>query len=176
MKTDDAEKQDLAPRFTRAPRVLIVCSPYYRNIAAGLLAGARAQLEAAGASHDLVETPGALEIAPAIRMAATGGAQAYDGYVALGCVIRGETSHYDIVCAECARGLTWLSVAKGLAIGNGVLTVETFEQGEARADPAGMDKGGGAARACLSLIAIAERFRLGAPPEGGLEEESILLA
>lgn len=176
MKTDDQETGIETPRFERPPRVLIVSAPYYRVIARNLVAGARARLEAAGATHELIEVPGALEIPPAIRLAAFGGARMFDGFVALGCVIRGETSHYDLVCGESARGITWLATVKGLPIGNGVLTVETLEQADERANPAGMDKGGGAAAACLSLIALAQRFGLGADPRPGLDDESILLA
>jgi len=149
------------PRLDPAPRLLIVLAPYYRGIADGQLAGARAVLDAAGAAHEAVEVPGSLEIPAAIRMAH--GAGRFDGYVALGCVIRGETTHYETVCAESARGLTLLGVERGLAIGNGILTVETLAQAEERADPGRQDKGGGAARAALALVALARAF---APARG----------
>lgn len=147
------------PNLSPAPRVLIVAAPFYRAIADDLIAGARATLDSVGAAHDLIEVPGALEIAPAIAHASRSGA--YDGYVALGCVIRGETTHYELVCNESARGITELTVRDGVAIGNGVLTVENEAQATARSKAAaegGEDKGGGAAVACLALIDIARRF------------------
>ncbi|MEL6977638.1 MAG: 6,7-dimethyl-8-ribityllumazine synthase [Pseudomonadota bacterium] len=162
------------PVLTPGPRVLIVAAPFYRAITDGLIAGARAKLDAAGAQSEVIEAPGALELAPTIRMAAESGA--YEGYVALGCVIRGETTHYETVCEESARGVTYLTVKRGLAIGNGVLTVETEEQALARALPERMDKGGGAALACLHLISFARRFR---PPRGAVgrpSDDGILLA
>jgi 6,7-dimethyl-8-ribityllumazine synthase len=151
--------------FDRPTRVLIVAAPFYRRIADDLIAGARAALEAAGVVHETLEVPGALEVPTAIRLAARSGE--FDGFVALGCVIRGETTHYETVCNDSSRGLTLLGL-EGVCIGNGVLTVETPAQAEVRADPAGMNKGGGAAEACLHLIAIARRFapRRAAPPAG----------
>lgn len=151
-----AEQDDplALPSFDTPPTVLIVVAPYYRDIASGLLTGARAVLDAFGARHDTVEVPGALEIATAIRLAA----RCYDGFVALGCVLRGETTHYDIVSEDSARGLTLLGVHHGICIGNGILTCETREQAARRADPGGMDKGGGAAAAALHLIALSRRF------------------
>ena len=143
------------PRFSDAPRVLIVAAPFYRDIADNLIAGARAALDAAGCAHELVEVPGALEIPTAIRLAAGH----FDGFVALGCVIRGETTHYETVCNDSSRALTLLGVERGLCLGNGVLTVENRAQAEVRADPAAMNKGGGAAEAALHLMALARRFR-----------------
>ncbi|MEO1688528.1 MAG: 6,7-dimethyl-8-ribityllumazine synthase, partial [Pseudomonadota bacterium] len=125
------------PRIEGA-RLLIVAAPFYRSIADGLTAGARAVLGAGGAEAEVLEVPGALEIPTAIALASDAGAGAgadagaYDGYVALGCVIRGETTHYETVCEESARGLTLLGL-RGVAIGNGVLTCETLAQAEARA-------------------------------------------
>ena len=154
------------PRFDDPVRLLIVVAPYYKTIADNQIAGARAVAEAAGATVDLVEGPGALEIPTAIGIA---GRQAdYDGFVALGCVIRGETTHYDTVCNDSSRGLTLLGL-QGLAIGNGILTVENEAQAEVRADPAGQNKGGGAAAAALHLIALKRRWtgrgRDTAPPQ-----------
>jgi len=149
------------PALAPAPRLLIVAAPFYRKIADNLIAGARAVLEKAGAGHDLVEVPGALEVPVAIRLAAAAGG--YEGYVALGCVIRGETTHYETVCNDSSRGLMLLGVDRGLCIGNGILTCETMAQAEVRADPAAMDKGGGAAAAALHLVALARRFRARAP-------------
>ncbi|KPQ17568.1 MAG: 6,7-dimethyl-8-ribityllumazine synthase RibH [Rhodobacteraceae bacterium HLUCCA09] len=150
------------PEFDRPVKVLIVVAPFYRDIADGLLAGARAELEAAGATHETIEVPGALEIPPAVRIAWR--QSNFDGFVALGCVIRGETSHYETVCNDSSRGLMLLGL-EGACIGNGILTVETAEQARVRADPAGQDKGGGAAAACLHLIALARRF---GPPRKGV--------
>ncbi|MBW7922553.1 MAG: 6,7-dimethyl-8-ribityllumazine synthase [Rubellimicrobium sp.] len=142
-----------APVFTRAPKLLIVTAPYYRDIADALLAGARAAAAAVGATIEEIEVPGALEIPPAIAAAAR--LAEHDGYVALGCVIRGETSHYDTVCNESARGLMQLGLA-GLAVGNGILTVENHEQARVRA--VDQDKGGGAALAALHLVALGQRW------------------
>ena len=161
------------PRLDPAPRVLIVVAAFYRSIAEQQIAGARAMLDRAGAWHELVEVPGALEVPTAIRLAATGGG--WDGFVALGCVIRGETTHYETVCAESARGLTLLGVEQAMCIGNGILTVENTAQAEARADPAGMDKGGGAAAAAVHLIALARRFR-SQRTSGDAPDADILLA
>ena len=158
------------PVFDRPTRVLIVAAPFYREIADALIAGAGAALGAAGVAQETVEVPGALELAPAIGLAAR--SKAYDGFVALGCVIRGETTHYETVCAESARGLTLLGL-DGVPIGNGILTVENRAQAEARADPTGMDKGGGAAEACLHLIALARRF---APPRRSPPDTGIRIA
>lgn len=133
--------------------LLIVRAPYYKSIAEDQLAGAIAAIEAAGARHDLIDVPGALEIGTAIAMAAR--ADKYDGFVALGCVIRGETTHYETVCEESARAITMLGLS-GLCIGNGILTVENRKQAEDRADPRDQNKGGGAAEAALHLIAFRE--------------------
>jgi 6,7-dimethyl-8-ribityllumazine synthase len=156
------ETHDLPlPGFDAPVKVLIVVAPYYRDIAEGLLQGARAVLDLAGASHETVEVPGALEVPLAIAIAER---QAnFDGYVALGCVVRGETTHYDTVCNDSSRGLMQLGLA-GAALGNGILTVENRAQAEVRADPDGQDKGGGAAAACLHLIAL--RRRWGGPKRG----------
>ena len=143
-----------------APHFLIVEARFYEDIADSLVAGAVAALEAAGATHDRLAVPGALEIPGAVAMAA-GGATRYDGYVALGCIIRGETSHFDIVCGESARGLMDLTL-RGLAVGNGILTVEDAGQAEERADPSRKDKGGDAARAAIAMAGIAGRGGAGA--------------
>ena len=143
------------PALDRPVKVLIVVAPYYRAIADNLVAGAKAELEAAGATWDLVEMPGALEVPTAIGISDR--RSSFDGYVALGCVIRGETTHYETVCNDSSRALTMLGLS-GLCIGNGILTVENREQAEVRADPAGQNKGGGAAAAALHLIALARRW------------------
>lgn len=143
------------PQFDAPVRLLLVVAPYYRAIADGLIAGARATAARAGAEVDLVEVPGALEIPTTIALAARGAN--YDGFVALGCVIRGETTHYETVCNDSSRGLTCLGL-EGHCIGNGILTVENSGQAVVRADPADQDKGGGAAAAALHLIALKRRW------------------
>jgi 6,7-dimethyl-8-ribityllumazine synthase len=143
------------PRLAGA-RVLLVVSPYYRDVADRMQRGAEAVAEDAEAVLDRVFVPGAFEIPAAIAFAAK--TNTYDGFVALGCVVRGETSHYDYVCGESARALMNLSTDAGLAIGYGVLTVNKLEQALVRADPARGDKGGEATRACLAMIALKRRF------------------
>ncbi|WP_090111509.1 6,7-dimethyl-8-ribityllumazine synthase [Limimaricola pyoseonensis] len=143
------------PEFDEGPKILIAVAPYYKDIADNLLAGAMAEIEAAGGSSEVVELPGALELPSAIGIAARMGD--YDGFVALGCVIRGETTHYDTVCNDSSRGLTLLGL-QGICIGNGILTVENYEQAAVRADPQGQNKGGGAAAAALHLVALARRM------------------
>ena len=152
-----AEKEYTLPRaaFDKPVKLLIVVAPFYRDIADGLIAGARAEIEATGGTYDLIEVPGALEIPTAIGMAER--LSNFDGYVALGCVIRGETTHYETVCSDSARGITLLGL-QGLCIGNGILTVENRDQADVRADPAQMNKGGGAAAAALHLVALARKW------------------
>ena len=139
------------------PHLLMVEARFYDAISDLLLAGASAALETAGASFDRVVVPGALEIPAAIRLAQDSGD--YDAFVALGCVIRGETSHYDIVAGESARGITDLAVHRGALIGNGILTVDHRDQALVRADPKRKDKGGDAARAALALLELRRRFQ-----------------
>ena len=142
------------------PKILIVESRYYDDIATSLLDGATAALELARAQFERITVTGALEIPPAILFASQSD-KGYDGYVALGCVIRGETFHFDIVAGESARGLMDLGLDHGLCVGNGILTVEDERQAEVRARRDGADKGGDAARACLSLIEVRSRFASG---------------
>ncbi len=141
--------------FDQKPKLLIVISPYYKDIADNLLSGAQAEIEAAGATHETVQVPGALEISTAIGIAERLGN--FDGYVALGCVIRGETTHYETVCNDSSRALQMLGL-QGLCIGNGILTVETQKQAEVRADTKDQNKGGGAAAAALHLIALSRKW------------------
>jgi 6,7-dimethyl-8-ribityllumazine synthase len=138
-------------------RILIVEARFYDGIGVQLLDGARRAIAAAGASCDIIAVPGALEIPVAMAIALDAAAQAgapYDGAVALGCVIRGETYHFEIVAGESSRALMGLAVSRGLALGNGILTVENETQAETRADPARGDKGGDAARAAIALAAL----------------------
>jgi 6,7-dimethyl-8-ribityllumazine synthase len=140
-------------------RILIVEARFYPHLNDMLLAGARAAIAAAGHDHEVITVPGALEIPGAIALAAKSGR--YCGFVALGVVIRGETYHFEVVSNESARALMALTL-DGYAIGNGILTVEDEAQALVRADPAQLDKGGGAAKAALAMVDIATRF--GAAP------------
>ena len=135
-------------------RVLIVEARFYPDISDALYEGAMKVLNGAGVTTERVAVPGALEIPGAIRQAAT----RYDGFVALGCVIRGETYHFEIVSNESARGLMDLTVRDGLCVGNGILTVENDEQAMVRAAPDQGNKGGDAAKACLALIQLKSRI------------------
>jgi 6,7-dimethyl-8-ribityllumazine synthase len=142
--------------------ILIVEARFYAHISDMLLDGATAAIEKAGAHFERISVPGALEIPTAIALAARGGehgGKSFDGYVALGCVIRGETYHFEIVASESARGLLDLGINNGLCVGNGILTVENERQALSRAAVDDGDKGGDAARACLALVGI--RTRLG---------------
>ncbi|PWR23712.1 6,7-dimethyl-8-ribityllumazine synthase [Zavarzinia compransoris] len=164
-KASDAGDPNL-PRSggTGSPHLLIVEARFYEAILDELFLGAAAAIEAAGGSWERITVPGALEIPAAIRIAEQGSinranrVRRIDGYVALGCVIRGETSHFDYVCGESARGLMDLGVSLGLAVGNGILTVENEDQAWARANRHEMNKGAGAAAAALALIDLRRRF------------------
>jgi 6,7-dimethyl-8-ribityllumazine synthase len=143
------------------PHLLIVEARFYDGLADALLEGARTALDEAGASYDVVTVPGALEIPAVISFALDGaedGGTEYDGFVALGCVIRGETYHFEIVANESSRALMDLAVEESLAIGNGILTVENEAQAWVRARRSEGDKGGFAARAALTMIAVRERL------------------
>jgi 6,7-dimethyl-8-ribityllumazine synthase len=143
--------------MSRPPHILLVEAPYYAHIAADLHRGAERACGLAGVTHESISVPGAFEI-PAAIAAAARNAERFDGFVALGCVIRGETTHYDHICAESARGLQELAVRDGLAIGYGILTVENEAQALVRASPDGRDKGGEAVHACLALVTLKRRF------------------
>src|SRR5712691_6176111 len=139
--------------MNRPPHILLVEAPYYTHIADQLREGAERALAAAGATHETISVPGAFEIPAAIGLVARASGR-FDGFVALGCVIRGETTHYDHICSESARGLQDLAVRDGLAIGFGILTVENEAQALVRASPEGRDHGGAAVRACLAMIEL----------------------
>jgi len=143
-------------------RLLIIEARFYAHISDALLDGAVKAIKAAGADYDVVTVGGALEIPAVVALADEGGHRPagvrYDGYVALGCVIRGETYHFEVVANESARGLMDLSIAKRLPIGNGILTVDTEAQALARARASEDDKGGFAARACLDMITLKRRL------------------
>ena len=136
-------------------KILIVAARFYEHLNDLLLEGARAAIEEAGHSHETITVPGALEIPGAVALAAD--SDEYDGFVALGVVIRGETYHFEIVAGESARGLMALSM-DGLAIGNGILTTENEAQALTRARRHEKDKGGEAAKAALAMIALKQRF------------------
>ena len=153
-----AEKHYIISRaeFNKPVKILIVVSPYYKDIADNMIAGAVAEIEACGGTYDLIEVPGALEIPTAIAMAER--LSNFDGYVALGCVIRGETTHYDYVCGESARGLMYLTTDRRLAIGYGIVTVENEAQALARAERKQKNKGKDAAIACLEMLKLRKKF------------------
>ena len=137
-------------------KVLIVEARFYEDMADALAEGAAAVLDAAGVAYERVSVPGVLEVPVAIKYAAD--SNAYDGYVALGVVIRGETTHYEIVCNESARGLMELGIKDKLAVGNGIQTVENSEQAWARCKISEKDKGGGAAKAALALMGLRDSW------------------
>ena len=135
-------------------KVLLVCSPYYKDITQNLIKGAIKVLKSNSVGYKIINVPGALEIAPSIKIYSEKSSKEilFDGFVALGCIIRGETYHFEIVSNESARALSDLSITYSLPIGNGILTVENKEQAIERSDPLKLNKGAGAALACLSLI------------------------
>lgn len=139
-------------------KILIIQSIFYKKISAQLLEGAIADLNKKNIKFDIINVPGAFEIPGAIAMANK--AARYSGYIALGCVIRGETTHYDYVCYESARGLNDLAINHNLAIGNAILTVENQEQALVRSDIKQKNKGGFAANACVEMIKLKENFGL----------------
>ena len=141
------------PDFVEPPSILLVVAPYYKDITNELIDGATQVLRKVNAEVNLLEVPGALEIPTAIRLASCH----FSGFIALGCVIRGETSHYDTVSNESSRALSNLGL-EGICIGNGILTVENYQQAENRADPYGQNKGGDAAIASLNLLEIKYKF------------------
>ncbi|MEI4195372.1 6,7-dimethyl-8-ribityllumazine synthase [Roseovarius sp. E0-M6] len=155
-----AETEYTLPRagFDAPVKILIVVAPFYRDIADQLITGATAEIEASGGTWTIEEVPGALELSTSIGIAER--MSNFDGYVALGCVIRGETTHYETVCNDSSRGLMLLGL-QGLCIGNGILTVENRDQAEARANPDRMNKGAGAAAAALHLVALARKWGTG---------------
>jgi 6,7-dimethyl-8-ribityllumazine synthase len=140
------------------PHMLIVEARFYADLADEQAAGAIEAIEAAGGTYERVAVPGALEIPGAIKFAEEGSATAFDGYIALGCVIRGETTHYDTVCNDSSRALQHLAIDYNMAIGNGILTVENSDQAWARANRSDKNKGGGAAEAALAMVSLKEKF------------------
>lgn len=160
------------PSFDKPVKIAIVVAPYYKDICDALVEGAMGVAEECGAEVELIEVPGALEVPTAIAIADRN--RLYDGYVALGCIIRGETTHYDTVCNDSSRAISVMGL-QGVCIGNGILTVENRQQAEVRAEVAGQNKGGGAAAAALHLIALSRR--LVAPRRGiGFRSDELRLA
>jgi len=148
-------KNTTAPEVTGG-KALIIEARFYVEIADNLAAGATRILEAAGMDVERVSVPGSLEIPAALQFAALSGE--YDAFVLLGCVIRGETRHFEIVCDESNRGVYAVALAHGLAVGNGILTVDTVDQAMERADPDRLDKGGDAARAAVAMLGLKKRW------------------
>ncbi len=149
--------------MSQGPHILIVEARFYTDITDDLLRGARAVLEAASATFERVSVPGSFEVPAAIRFALDNGSRdgrLYDGVIALGCVIRGETDHYDHICRETSRALMDFAVRDGLALGFGILTCDTREQARVRAAPEEKDKGADAARACLAMVDLRGRVTL----------------
>ena len=143
------------PSFNSPVKLLIVVAPYYKEIADQLVLGAQAEIENTGGLWELVEVPGALEIPTAIAIAQR--KLDFDGFVALGCVVRGETTHYDTVCNDSSRALQLLGL-QGICVGNGILTVENLRQARDRAKVDKQNKGGGAAAAALHLVALNRKW------------------
>ena len=143
------------PSFNSPVKLLIVVAPYYKEIADQLVLGAQAEIENTGGLWELVEVPGALEIPTAIAIAQR--KLDFDGFVALGCVVRGETTHYDTVCNDSSRALQLLGL-QGICVGNGILTVENLSQARDRAKVDKQNKGGGAAAAALHLVALNRKW------------------
>jgi 6,7-dimethyl-8-ribityllumazine synthase len=139
------------PKFSKPVKVLVVVASYYKEISDDLISGATEELRKCGADFDVITVPGALELPTAIGMASR--LCEYDAYVALGCVVRGETTHYDTVCNDSSTGLLMLGL-QGLSIGNGILTVENIAQAKERSDPNKLNKGAAAALAALSLLSL----------------------
>lgn len=157
MSTADAPLP-AAPRVPGPPpRVLIVRAPYYKDVVDGMSWGAARILEEAGATHETLDVAGSFELAQAIRIVLRG-SETFDGFVALGCIVRGGTDHYDYICRETIAGLMAVALQFGIALGSGVLTVHSIEQAVARSGRDGFNKGAEAAAAALLQVAAARRF------------------
>ena len=151
MRLENSKKNNL-PNFEERLKICLVAAPYYKDITSNLIKGALSVLKKVNADTEIVEVSGALEIATAIKLME----REFDGFIALGCVIRGETTHYEIVSTESSRGLTILGLEK-ICIGNAILTVENRLQAEERADPKVFDKGGEACKALLGILKIKKK-------------------
>jgi 6,7-dimethyl-8-ribityllumazine synthase len=167
MSTEDAPAAEPVTIAGPPPQLLIVRAPYYRAVVDGLTEGAKTILESSGAGFEILDVAGAFELAQAIRIVLRGPSR-HDGFVALGCVVRGETDHYEHICREAMGGLMCVALQFGIALGTGLLTVDRLDQALARAGAKGPNKGSEAARAALLQIAVARRF--GAAWRGGANE------
>jgi 6,7-dimethyl-8-ribityllumazine synthase len=157
MSTADAP-MPAAPRVPGpAPHLLVVRAPYYREVVEGMTQGALRILEEAGATHEIIDVAGSFELPQAIRLA-VGGRRHFDGYVALGCIVRGGTDHYDYICRETMAGLMKVALAHGIALGSGVLTVHSIEQATARSGADGHNKGAETATAALMQVSAARQL------------------
>ncbi len=161
----ETKRQPAVFRFDEKPHIMVIEARHYDDLADMLLDGAKSVLNRAGATCDVHAVPGSLEIPAAIVYAMRSlnydaARRRYDGYVALGCVIRGSTIHHEVIAYESARSLQDLANSHALAIGNGILTCDTREQALARADKAQLDRGGAAAEACLRMIELKQKFHL----------------
>jgi 6,7-dimethyl-8-ribityllumazine synthase len=157
MSTADAELPAAPKVDGPAPHVLVIRAPYYREVIDGLTTGAARILTEAGATHEVLDIAGAYELPQAVRLAVRGG-QKFDAYVALGCIVRGETDHYDFICAASMNGLMDVSLQFGLCLGVGLLTCDTVAQAEARSGQDGHNKGAEAAAAALLQVNAARRL------------------
>ena len=160
MSTIDAVSRETPPVPGPPPRLLVIQAPYYEQVVGGMRRGAEGIFAGAGASADVVDVAGAFELPAALRMALAQTGTRYDGFLVLGCVVRGETDHYDHICRETCRGVMDLSTETGAAIGFGLLTVDTVQQAVARSGENRMNKGAEAAQALLGQVALRRRWNL----------------
>lgn len=157
MSTADALVPEPPDLPGTAPRILLIRAPYYRDVVDGMTNAARAMLAQVDAVVETIDVAGAYELPQALRIALRG-RESFDGFVALGCVVRGETDHYDYICASAMNGLMQVSLQFGIALGTAVLTVDTLAQASARSAETGSNKGAEAAAACLMQIALMRRL------------------
>jgi 6,7-dimethyl-8-ribityllumazine synthase len=161
MSTIDAPEREASPIAGPPPRLLVIQAPYYEKVVGGMREGAAAVFAAAGASVEVVDVAGAFELPAALRMALAQAGTPYDGFLILGCVVRGDTDHYDHICRETCRGVMDIAVETGAAIGFGLLTVHSLTQALERAAPGRMNKGAEAAHALLGQVALRRQWGLG---------------
>lgn len=157
MSTADASMPQAVVVPGAAPRILLIRAPYYRGIVDGMTTGALSLLDQAGATYETIDVAGAYELPQALRIALRGTAR-FDGYVVIGCVVRGETDHYQYICDSAMHGLMNVALQYGICLGTALLTVDTIAQAEARSTETGANKGDEAAAACLKQIALARRL------------------
>lgn len=160
MSTIDAVSRETPPVPGPPPRILVIQAPYYEQVVGGMRRGAEGVFAEAGAGVEVVDVAGAFELPAALRMALSQTGARFDGYLVLGCVVRGETDHYDHICRETCRGVMGLSTETGAAIGFGLLTVDTLQQAVARSGENRMNKGAEAAQALLGQVALRRRWGL----------------